>query len=479
MKDGGKWSACLAVMMAFMLLSLISACITSNNDGDNDKPESAYGWAWESGSKSAGQAGLYGTIGVASSANAPGAREYPLALNDSSGKAWIFGGYGYDSARNSGYLNDLWKYNPASHEWTWVSGSSSVNQRGSYGARGVAAPTNIPGGRTGSLAWFDANGALWVFGGRGVDASGGTGYLNDLWKLSPTTLEWTWVSGDDAASQPGTYGTQGTASPSNLPGGRYGAVSWLDASGRIWIFGGWGLDSGGMASDLNDLWSFDPTTGEWTWVSGNDLVDQPGVYGTKGTPATDNLPGARDTSVCWLDAAGMLWLFGGGGRDSSGYLGLLNDLWRYNPVTLQWTWISGSNLVNQIGVFGTQGTASSSNIPGGNCGGRSWLDSSGRFWLFGGRGYDAVGTVGALNDLWRFDPTTLEWTWVFGNKTADQPGNFGAKGKRFLTNVPGGREYTASFQDSSGRLWIFGGKGYDSIGSMNYLNDLWEYKRQN
>jgi hypothetical protein len=29
---------------------------------------------------------------------------------DSSGNPWLFGGYGYDSHGNLGYLNDLWKY---------------------------------------------------------------------------------------------------------------------------------------------------------------------------------------------------------------------------------------------------------------------------------------------------------------------------------------------------------------------------------
>ena len=30
-----------------------------------------------------------------------------------------------------------------------------------------------------------------------------------------------------------------------------------------------------------------------------------------------------------------------------------------------WTWISGSNLVDQAGVYSTKGTADSANVPGG------------------------------------------------------------------------------------------------------------------
>ncbi len=36
----------------------------------------------------------------------------------------------------------------------------------------------------------------------------------------------------------------------------------------------------------------------------------------------------------------------------------------------------------------------------------SWIDSSGNLWLFGGYGYDSTGTVGKLNDLWQYSPTT-------------------------------------------------------------------------
>ena len=54
--------------------------------------------------------------------------------------------------------------------------------------------------------------------------------------------------------------------------------------------------------------------GQWTWVSGSDRVAElsfPGVYGTKGVAASENLPGEREFSVSWTDASGNLMLFGG------------------------------------------------------------------------------------------------------------------------------------------------------------------------
>ncbi len=35
-----------------------------------------------------------------------------------------------------GWLNDLWKYNPATNEWTWVKGDK-VYELGIYGIQGI------------------------------------------------------------------------------------------------------------------------------------------------------------------------------------------------------------------------------------------------------------------------------------------------------------------------------------------------------
>jgi hypothetical protein len=62
-------------------------------------------------------------------------------------------------------------------------------------------------------------------------------------------------------------------------------------------------------------------------MGGSALIDQLGVYGTKGVPSTTNVPGARAGSICWTDSNGKLRLFGGYGFDKKGYRSYLNDLW--------------------------------------------------------------------------------------------------------------------------------------------------------
>jgi hypothetical protein len=64
-----------------------------------------------------------------------------------------------------GHLNDLWKYNVSSYQWTWISGSSIANQTGVYGTKGIPSYLNYPGARVYSLSWIDSKDTLWLFGG--------------------------------------------------------------------------------------------------------------------------------------------------------------------------------------------------------------------------------------------------------------------------------------------------------------------------
>ncbi len=130
-------------------------------------------------------------------------------------------------------------------------------------------------------------------------------------------------------------------------------------------------------------------------MNGANTILQAGAYGTRGSASASNMPGARALAISWIDSSG------GFGTDSAGPQGELDDLWKFDGTN--WTWMSGANFVNQAGVYGTLGTVSSSNLPGARVGAISWIDSRGlRF--FGGFGFDSTGTLGELNDLWRYTP---------------------------------------------------------------------------
>jgi N-acetylneuraminic acid mutarotase len=340
--------------------------------------------------------GTYGTLGMAASGNIPGARIGSAAWTDAAQNLCLFGGEGLDSAGANGDLSDLWKF--SNGQWTWVNGSNVVNQKGSYGVLGTAASSNAPGARVDAVSWADSRGNLWLFGGLGFDSSGTNGILNDLWKYSGG--QWTWVGGSNSDGQKGAYGMQGMASSSNIPGARWNAMSWTDVWGNFWLFGGYGIDSTGKGGFLNDLWKY--SNGEWTWAGGSNTVNQKGIYGTQETAASSSFPGARQSAVSWTDMWGNLWLFGGLGIDSSGAFSELNDLWKFSKG--QWTWMGGSDIINQQGTYGIKGTAAPGSIPGARYNAASWNDVYGNLWLFSGQGLDSKGTSGELNDLWKYQP---------------------------------------------------------------------------
>jgi hypothetical protein len=88
-------------------------------------------------------------------------------------------------------------------------------------------------------------------------------------------------------------------------------VSWTDSHGNFWLFGGNAEAQSGTGGSLNDLWAYNPTAGTWTWIAGSSTADIKGVYGTKGTAAASNEPGARNSASAWTNHAGGFWVFGG------------------------------------------------------------------------------------------------------------------------------------------------------------------------
>lgn len=409
--------------------------------------------------------GVWGTKGVAATTNWPPAFVSPPAYwTDKNGKFWLFGGKICATNTNS-YVdsNALWEFDPNSGEWTWVSGDEgdtrnysyqqtwglTLGNPGVYGTKGVSDPANKPGGREAAVGWSDSDGNVWIFGGYGTASApdsyayGTTQipYLNDLWEFNPATGNWKWVSGasDTWEQMPssngvyyadyspviGIYGTEGTASPNNTPGGRRYMVSWEDSEGRLWLYGGDGVDSNGDLSldkgdpsaaeigDLSDVWMFDPSTNEWTWVGGANTAATTLVsYGTVGQTSGTNTPGSRTQSTACADPNGNLWLYGGSysaGADpswtSSTISGSMADLWEFNSDTRQWTWEGGSQSLNgPQPVYGTKGTADSQNHPGGRQYGHCWLDTNGNLWLYGGMGAGggSDGWKAYFNDLWEY-----------------------------------------------------------------------------
>lgn len=122
-------------------------------------------WTWIGGEDKPNSPGIYGSMGVISEDNIPGARKEAVGWRDSNDRFWLFGGFGYNKQSDkptSGYLNDLWRFD--GRAWVWVGGSDELFEPGVYGDKGKEAKENVPGARHHGVSWIDSEDYLWLFG---------------------------------------------------------------------------------------------------------------------------------------------------------------------------------------------------------------------------------------------------------------------------------------------------------------------------
>lgn len=458
-----------SLISTFVAASLLTGC--KGDSSSSGIPQADTNWTWEAGTNAANSLGNYISIGSATTTGQPSGRTGAMTWLDSSGQFWMFSG--------AGGASDMWSFSTTTLQWTWAAGNASVTipSPGIYNLPiGTATATNLPGQRYSGSTWVDSTGNFWLFGGYGTDKNGLIGYMNDMWSFNPSTKWWTWQGGSSQAGAlaPFDWGILNVAAPTNQPNPRSNAAQWTSA-GKFYMFGGQGYLFGNTVVQ-NDLWRFDPATKEWTWIGGTQNLNPIGVYGPQGTTSATNQPGGRQFATTWTDSKGNFWMFGGAGIDYIGSNGLLNDLWQYNPDSNQWTWMNGSVAINDIGSYGTNAVAASSNQPGGRTGAIGWIDGSDNLWLFGGYGINSQGSLVVLNDLWEYLNASQQWIWVNGSYYGNVVGIYGSIGVLSQYNIPGSRYGGSAWKDpSSGNFWMFAGMGYDAAGTNGRLSDTWRF----
>ncbi|MFZ0731287.1 MAG: kelch repeat-containing protein [Candidatus Sulfotelmatobacter sp.] len=378
-----------------------------------------------------------------------------IAVTCGTGNTFTLGGTIYDLSANPSSTGVVLEYNNANSETFVTNGTFAFSTPIAAGTQYTVTVQTQPSGPAQTCTVNNA-----------------TGTANaDVTNVQVVCIgEWTWINGADTVAANGTYGTKGKQSGGD-PGARYEVNSWIDASGNMWLFGGDGYaNDPGPESELPDLWKFTPGVG-WEWVAGaNTTRDQCSTYPSSGQIGDTGTPGARALASNWIDSSGNLWMFGGYVEDNPAgdceTADPFNDVWEYQQSTKTWTWWGplNSTLQDQSGVYpsGSNGPGT----PGSRYGSASAADSSGNFWVFGGYGADGGGTLGYLNDIWEYTPSSNTWTYWGGSKTADA---------KETGSTPGARVGASAWIDSSGSFWLFGGIVDDSTGNTGDLNDLWVF----
>jgi hypothetical protein len=178
------------------------------------------------------------------------------------------------------------------------------------------------------------------------------------WSYSPKSDNWTFVKGSPldvvGSIAAARYETVGVASATALPFPRYAAASFTDAAGQLWLAGGWSValessPSRGYPHTLSiDVWSFNVLNRQWCWRSGpmpvyNFIGVTAPVFGSFRRPSSANTPGGLSSAAAAVDrAAGIAYLYGGGGAVYWNQASYLNTIWALNLSSLQWTWLAGS-----------------------------------------------------------------------------------------------------------------------------------------
>ncbi len=369
-------------------------------------------------------------------------------------------------------IDKLWKYNPQSNMWSIVKQVTTTNNQ-PIGSLNIPDINNTLGSRVNCITGVGSNGKLYLLGGNYESDDGNI--LRDIWEYDISTNIFNWIKGydysDNSINAQQKIKFSGVIESENSPGFIDGYTAKWEYNGDLYLYGVYDIKNGsyyggnsidytgGGKNFSKSIWKFHSNLKKWQVIhSFNERSWQyfrwNPVYNTKGVEDENNYPSIRKplSVMSFNDNNGNLYMFGGTHTYHSSYY--FNDLWKFNINTKRWVWISGTNTSNQYGIYGTQGTTNATNMPGSREKGKTWTDSQGNSWLFGGKGYSAS-NFGSLNDLWKYDVSTNQWTWMKGSNVAGQSETSAGLGVSDSNNTPPATINGLNWTDNSYNFWLY------------------------
>ncbi|MBA3649333.1 MAG: T9SS type A sorting domain-containing protein [Chitinophagales bacterium] len=353
-----------------------------------------------------------------------------------------------------------------SGQWIWMKGDTTYNHGWEAGQVGVETANCHPYSAYLAGSWADDSGYFYMLGGLKY-AQQRAQYYDNIWRFNTKSNNWMLVRASQYLNSVGIYGIRGVPDTNNYPGSRTGESIWKDHQGTIWLFGGYNQYWG----NYNDLWKYDVRKNIWTWVKGpNTTGVYSGNYGIKGLADSANLPPPRMESASWIDENDNLWLFGGycycyGDK-------FYNDLWKYDPLINQWTWMGGTDSLDAVGHAGTKLIPDEANIPSARACTCSWADDTGNFYLYSGT--NGILNEYTLGDVWKYTTATGQWTWMNGEQQRSVIGNFGSYCVYDSNNYPTTRNEAVCLKQKD-NVYIFSGYVNEANSRAVTGRDLWIY----
>ena len=317
--------------------------------------------------------------------------------------------------------------------WMWVDGSNHSNQRSI-----VDLVMQYPGARQGPATWVDPANNVWMYGGEGFTGrkSGYFGALEDLWVFGVKQKKWRMLGPSTS-----NFLNKTVAWPPPCRGCI--ACSFQELSVVY-------MRNGKSEKIPNHTWLYNMSENVWHPLKHAD-------HDNKTSPSPRQYP------AYWCDSnSGILWIFGGSNMTSKE---LLQDMWKFTFKTKRWEKINF--------------TRAKQSSPIARFGASTWRHPLGDLYLFGGK--STSGSYGFMADLWLFSIKTLTWKSLTTNENKEgTAGIYGTLGVSSPRNIPGGRKGGATWIDSHGCLWLFGGSGYDAnakgfLKMSGLLSDFWLY----